>query len=84
MRSTLKTAAALSIAALVLVSASLEANARPWRYGVGGWGPGLAIGFVAATIGAAAYANAESCIRYRPVYDAYGRYAGRQAVNVCP
>lgn len=33
----------------------------------------------AAAIGAAADANAtaESCIRYRPVDDAYGRYAGR-------
>jgi len=84
MRTTLKTAAAVSLAALVLLSASLQADARPWRYVGGGWGPGLAFGFVAAAIGAAAYANAESCIRYRPVYDAYGRYAGRQAVNVCP
>jgi len=24
-----------------------------------------------------------SCVRYRPVYDDYGDYIGRRAVNVC-
>ena len=33
---------------------------------------------------AAAAASAEDpCIQYRPVYDAWGNYLGRRAVNVC-
>ena len=42
-----------------------------------GFGIGLGLGVMEAGI------EEESCIRYRPVYDDYGNYRGRRAVNVC-
>jgi hypothetical protein len=41
--------------------------------GFGGWGDG---GFESDS-------SYDSCIGYRPRYDAYGNYRGRRAINVC-
>ena len=85
MRASFKTTIIASLAALTLVAGAVSADAKPffphpWHHG---WGPGFAFGVIGAGIAAAAIANAESCTAYRPVYDAYGRYLGQQAVNVC-
>ena len=87
MRTAAKKAIAVSLAALTLgfaVAGSAPASAHPFPHpgghgGHGFFGPGLVIGLAAGAIAASAY----DCIRYRPVYDAYGNYVGRQAVNIC-
>jgi hypothetical protein len=47
-----------------------------------GFGPWVAAGVIGAAAAAAASAE-DPCIQYRPVYDAWGNYLGRRAVNVC-
>ena len=47
-----------------------------------GWGPGLAFGLAAGALAAGAVYSA-TCIGYRDLYDRWGNYVGRQAVNVC-
>jgi ABC-type sugar transport system substrate-binding protein len=89
MRATLKKSIALSLAALT-VSAGLVASAGPAAakpfpkpfpiHHYHGFGPWVALGVIGA---AAAAAADDSCIQYRPVYDAWGDYLGRRAVNVC-
>ena len=50
----------------------------------GYWGPGLALGVFGLAAGAIAASAAEdNCIEYRPTYDRYGNFMGRQPVNVC-
>jgi hypothetical protein len=90
MRSIRKTSIALSLAALAL-GAGLAASASPasakpiiihhfhgFHHGFGPW---FGLGVVGA-VAAAGYA-ADSCIEYRPIYDRWGNYLGRTAVNVC-
>jgi hypothetical protein len=51
--------------------------------GFGGYGLGLgALGAFGALEGFQAYYNGD-CVRYEPVYNRYGRYIGRRAVEVC-
>ena len=93
MRASLKTTLALSFAALTM---ALAVSATPAAAGPikkifpphphhfhGGWGPGfgLGLGLVGAAV-AADYAY-DSCIVYRPIYDSWGHFIGRRAVNVC-
>ena len=66
---------------------------RGGRYGGGygwGWGP-----FAAGAIVGAGwpyyyddygydYGYDNGCIQYRPLYNRFGQYIGRRAVNVCP
>jgi hypothetical protein len=91
MRNTLKSSIALSLAALTLV-AGLAASAspasakpiiipHPYHGFHHGFGPWFGLGVVGA-VAAAGYA-ADSCIEYRPIYDRWGNYLGRTAVNVC-
>lgn len=90
MRASLKTAAA-ALAMLALAGAASPALAGPLHHGGGhggwghhgyGWGgPGLALGLFGAAI--ATGIAVDSCIEYRPMYDAWGNYLGRRAVNVC-
>jgi hypothetical protein len=89
MRTSVKTAVAGSLAALVLsmsVLGSTPASAGGWgwhHHGFG-WGPGIAIGVLGlAAAGAYAASEDSSCIRERPVYDRYGYYVGTREVNVC-
>jgi hypothetical protein len=54
--------------------------------GYGGYGLGLGLGLGALGYGAYygdGYGYDSGCLTYRPVYDRYGRYLGRQPVNVC-
>ena len=87
---------AVSLAALTFASTASTSPAYAWCHGYcgyhggwgyhhSGWGPGLAFGLAAGALaaGAAAYSAETSCVVYRPVYDRWGNYAGRQAVNVC-
>ena len=48
-----------------------------------GFGPWVAAGVIGAAAAAAAASAEDPCIQYRPVYDAWGNYLGRRAVNVC-
>ena len=85
----LETTVALSLAALTL-SLSLTATpaaAKPMmphgghgRHG-GFFGPALAFGLIGAIV--ATGVAAESCTEYRPMYDQFGNYIGRRAINVC-
>jgi hypothetical protein len=66
-----------------------------WHGGGGGWhhrgggfgGYGLGLGLGGLGYGADYYGDDygydSGCLTYRPVYDRYGRYLGRQPVNVC-
>ncbi len=92
MRTTFKKTIAASLAALTLATAVVSATPASaggwhggWRHHGGYWGPAFAFGVLGLAAGAmAASAAAQNeCVRYQPVYDAYGNYAGRQAVNVC-
>ena len=51
------------------------------RHGYGWGGPGLALGLFGAAV--ATGIAVDSCVEYRPLYDAWGNYLGRRAVNVC-
>jgi hypothetical protein len=77
---------AATLAAVTLslaVAGPTPASAHPWQHGGGhGWGPGLALGVIGLAAGAIA-ASQYDCVRYTPVYDAYGNYIGRRPVNVC-
>jgi hypothetical protein len=81
MRASFKTSVAASLAAVTLLASVVAADANPWRRGYGhhgfGWGPG----FVLSVLGAGLFAN--SCLRYAPIYDAWGNYVGRRVINVC-
>jgi hypothetical protein len=88
MSATLKKTVAAALAALTLglsVASPTPASAHYWHgggYHHGGWGPGIAFGVLGLAAGAIVASQYE-CTRYRPVYDAYGRYIGQQPVNVC-
>lgn len=71
-------------AAAVFALASAPAFAGPHWHGHshGFWGgPGLVFGIAGAAI--AAGVAADACLSYEPVYDKYGNYLGRRAVNMC-
>jgi hypothetical protein len=48
-----------------------------------GFGPWVAAGVIGAAAVAAAASAEDPCIQYRRVYDAWGNYLGRRAINVC-
>ena len=86
----LKTSIALSLAlALGLaVSTPVEAKgpiffAHPYHHFHGGWGWGPAVGIGLLGAAVATDVAVSSCIGYRPIYDQYGNFVGRQAVNIC-
>jgi hypothetical protein len=92
MRIAFKKTLAVSLAALTLglavVSAATPASAHYWphggyHHGHGYWGPGVALGVFGLAAGAVAASQYDDCVRYRPVYDSYGNYVGREAVNIC-
>jgi hypothetical protein len=83
-----------SVAALVLalgVAAASPASADPYwsHHHRGYWGPAVGLGIVGLAAGAIIasqgpyYDGGDDCTRWRPVYDAWGRYLGRRPVNVC-
>jgi hypothetical protein len=89
MRSVLNKTLAASLAALVL-GASLSAStpaAAGWRYyhgGYGGyWGGAVALGVIGGLAAGAIVASQYDCVRYRPIFDHYGNYLGREPVNIC-
>jgi hypothetical protein len=92
MRANLKKTIAASLAALTLglavVGSTTPASAHYFPHGGyyhgghGYWGPGLALGVFGLAAGAIV-ASQYDCVRYRPIYDAYGNFIGRQPVNVC-
>lgn len=74
--------AALALGAAVLGASPASAHSwHGWRHH-GYWGPGVAFGVLGLAAGAIAASQYE-CVRYRPVYDGYGNYVGRRAVNIC-
>ena len=82
-KKTIASLAALALGAAVLGAS--PASAHSWRGGWhhhGYWGPGVAFGVLGLAAGAIVASQYE-CVRYRPVYDSYGHYVGRQAVNIC-
>jgi hypothetical protein len=97
MRASVKKIVAGSLAALVLAAgvtaASTPASADPWgwRHHRGYWGPAVGLGIAGLAAGAiiasqGPYYNGDGyddCTRWRPAYDAWGRYIGRRPVNVC-
>lgn len=89
MPTTVKKTVAAALAALTLSAALVgasPASAGGWHHYHGGfWGPGVAfgvLGLAAGAIAASQYAEG-GCVRYRPVYDAYGNYVGQRAINIC-
>ena len=64
-----------------------------WNSGWGGcgwgncWGPAVGLGVLGLAAGTAIangpYWGDNGCWQVRPVYDRYGRFLGRQTVNVC-
>ncbi len=95
MRASLKSSVALSLAALTMAFAvsATPASAHPLQKFGGphfphfhhgwGWGPGVGLGLALAGGAVAAEYAYGSCIVYRPIYDGFGNYIGRRAVNVC-
>jgi len=90
MRASLKKSIAVSLAALMLASSlavsATPAAAKTWWPGKG-FGMGLGVGLGLGALGGIAASQPaygyDSCVRYRPTYDQWGNYLGRQAVNVC-
>jgi hypothetical protein len=86
MRNTVKKTVVGDLAALTLSAAVIgatPASAGGWHHHhYGFWGPGVALGVLGLAAGAMAASEYE-CVRYQPIYDAYGNYVGRRAVNVC-
>jgi hypothetical protein len=91
--SAVKKTVAAGLAALTLGTGTIAASSPAeawWRYG---WGAPVAAGVLGglaagAIIGSAArpYAYGPGpypCVRRRPVYDAYGNFAGYRPVRVC-
>lgn len=82
---TLRTVLAAALMLGAGLAASAPASAMPphwhhgphWGWGWGGAGIGLGLGLGALAI------EEGSCIRFRPVYDDFGNFMGRRAVNVC-
>ena len=97
MRKSLKNTIAASLAALTLglsVVGATPASAHNFAHGGHGgwhgghghggfWGPGLALGVVGLAAAGAVAASEYNCTEYRPIYDRWGNYVGRQPVNVC-
>lgn len=83
MRNSFKTGIAGSLAALVmgLSLVASPADAKPWPKNY--WGPAVGIGIAGLAVGAMVAASENDCIRYRPVYDRWGNFLGRRAINVC-
>ena len=84
MRTVFGKTVAASLAALVLgssLAASTPASANPWHHH-GYWGPAVALGVFGLAAGAIA-ASEYDCVRYRPVFDRYGNFIGREPVNIC-
>ena len=91
----LKATILATVAAVALAAAPAPASAGPHWHGGGGhggwghhggwgggWGgPALVFGLAGAAI--AAGIAADACVRYVPVYDNWGNYVGRRAVNAC-
>jgi hypothetical protein len=69
------------VAATALSLASAPASARSIFNHRFGFGPVAAIGLIGALVGAEIMSH--ECTRYQSVYDAYGNYVGRQAINIC-
>jgi hypothetical protein len=90
MRTAVKKTLAAALAAVTLslaVAGPTPASAHTWVHGGyhghgGFWGPGVALGVFGLAAGAIA-ASQYDCVRYTPVYDAYGNYIGQRPVNVC-
>ncbi|HXW19349.1 MAG TPA: hypothetical protein VEK35_02480 [Roseiarcus sp.] len=85
MRSVLNKTLAASLAALVLSSslaASTPASANPW-HNHGYWGGAVALGVIGGLAAGAIVASQYDCVRYRPIFDRYGNYLGREPVNIC-
>jgi hypothetical protein len=81
----MRTLAAAFMACLVAVTlVAAPASAKPFpHYHHGFWGgPGLLFGLAAGAI-VAGIAAQDYCVRYVPVYDDWGNYVGRRAVNAC-
>jgi hypothetical protein len=94
MRTAVKKTLAASLAAVTLglavVGSATPASAHYWphggygyHHGHGFWGPGVALGVFGLAAGAVAVSQYDDCVRYRPAYDSYGNYVGREAVNIC-
>jgi len=99
MRASLKKTVAGSLAALVLAAgvtlASAPASADPYwgwhHHHHGYWGPAIGLGIAGLAAGAIIASQGpyyggyeyDDCTRWRPTYDAWGRYVGRRPVNVC-
>jgi hypothetical protein len=91
MRTSLKNTIAASLAALTLglaIVGAPPASAKPWPhpggYGHRGFfGPGLALGLFGLAAAGAIAASEDNCVEYRPTYDRWGNYMGRQPINVC-
>ncbi len=96
MRASLKTSVTFTLAALA-IGLGVAASATPasahmpphsggghfghfghWGHG-GHWGPGFGFGLGLVGLGY----EAESCVRYQPVFDSAGEFVGREPVNVC-
>ncbi len=74
---------ALATAAVALglgLAASAPASAHI-HFGGGHWGHWGGFGFGVADYGG--YYDNDSCLRWRPVFDRYGNFVGRHAVNIC-
>ncbi len=97
--SAIKKTVAAGLAALTLGTATLASTTPAsawWRRGgwgapvaagvIGGLAAGAILGGVARGVYGPAYAygpGPNGCVRRRPVYDAYGYFAGYRPVRVC-
>ena len=88
--SAVKKTVAAGLAALTLGTATVATSW--WRYGwgapvaagvLGGLAAGAIIGSAARPYGYGYGPGAYPCVRRRPVYDAYGNFAGYRPVRVC-
>ncbi len=90
-----KKTVAAGLAALTLGTATIATSSPAeawWRYGwgapvaagvLGGLAAGAIIGSAVRPYGYGPYGYGAPCVRRRPVYDAYGNFAGYRPVRVC-